>query len=434
MKYKDKIIIAILVLVMALSASYAADAYQSFLKIKDKTIRLHIIANSNSIEDQNLKLKIRNEIIKETSEKFTNISSKEESEEIIISKLEDIKVIAEKTIKENGYNYPVKVFYGNFDFPRKQYDDIILPAGRYDAVRVVIGEGVGDNWWCVMFPALCFVDFGKADDTDETFDTETEEKLSEILTEEEIEMIKIGRGLLDIKLKSKIVEIIERGKIENAGIDAEEDDEEVYAAVSSITWGARGETVREIQRRLKDWGYYTGNVDGIFGEKTFAAVKEFQRKNGLDSDGIVGPKTAEALGINLRKADITYDEKKESGSSVSRYDNVYLLARAVYGESRGEPYVGKVAVAAVILNRVEHPDFPNTIAGVIYQPGAFTAVSDGQIQLQPDESSIKAANDAINGWDPSYGCRYYWNPATATSKWIWSRSVVIKIGKHWFGN
>lgn len=111
-----------------------------------------------------------------------------------------------------------------------------------------------------------------------------------------------------------------------------------------------------------------------------------------------------------------------------------MLAKTIHAEARGEPYVGKVAVGAVILNRVKHPSFPNTIAGVVYQPLAFTAVADGQINLEPDKDSIKAARDSINGWDPTYGCRYYWNPATSTSKWIWSRKVVIKIGKHWFGN
>lgn len=193
-----------------------------------------------------------------------------------------------------------------------------------------------------------------------------------------------------------------------------------------LYWGSRGEDVRKVQDRLSRWGYYTGSVDGVYGARTYRAVRRFQAKNGLAVDGIVGPNTAAALGISLRDT--------ATRSSVSRNDNVYLLARAIHGESRGEPYIGKVAVAAVILNRVEHPSFPNSIASVIYQPGAFTAVSDGQINLQPDQDSIKAARDALNGWDPTYGCRYYWNPATATSKWIWSRKVIVKIGKHWFGN
>lgn len=194
-----------------------------------------------------------------------------------------------------------------------------------------------------------------------------------------------------------------------------------------IYWGSSGENVKEAQRRLKDWGYYDGAIDGIYGSETYRATREFQRKNGLTVDGIIGPGTANALGISLA-------DSQTANGGVTRDDNVYLLARAIHGEARGEPYVGKVAVAAVILNRVDNPSFPNSIAGVIYQPLAFTAVADGQINLAPDEESLKAARDALNGWDPTYGCVYYWNPATATSKWIWTREKVIQIGKHWFGN
>ena len=123
------------------------------------------------------------------------------------------------------------------------------------------------------------------------------------------------------------------------------------------------------------------------------------------------------------------------GQNTGRTSDAQLLARAINGEARGEPYEGQVAVGAVILNRVKSPDFPNTIAGVIYQRGAFTAVADGQINvpIDPNSTVYKAAQDALNGWDPTHGCLYYWNPATATSKWIWSRKVVVKIGKHNFG-
>lgn len=194
-----------------------------------------------------------------------------------------------------------------------------------------------------------------------------------------------------------------------------------------LYWGSSGDLVREAQRRMKNWGYYYGSVDGVYGSRTYRGVRRFQRNNGLAVDGIIGPNTAEALGIYL-------EGSQSTSGGVTRDDNVYLMARAIYGESRGEPYLGKVAVAAVILNRVENPSFPNSIAGVVYQPGAFTAVSDGQINLTPDNEAIKAARDALNGWDPTYGCLYYWNPATATSRWIWSREKVIEIGKHWFGN
>ncbi len=175
---------------------------------------------------------------------------------------------------------------------------------------------------------------------------------------------------------------------------------------------------KQIQQRLKELGYYTGNIDGIIGSQSLRAIKNFQRDYGLTVDGIVGPKTLSALGLS-------------SSSSYTSQD-LYLLAKCVHAEARGEPYVGQVAVAAVILNRVDSPEFPNTISGVIYQPWAFTAVNDGQINLEPNDSAYSAAKDALNGWDPTYGCLYYYNPKTATSEWIWSRTPVVTIGEHVF--
>lgn len=206
------------------------------------------------------------------------------------------------------------------------------------------------------------------------------------------------------------------------------------AKEAAIYWGMTGAKVTEIQQKLKQWGYYDGPIDGAYGGGTFEAVKRFQAKNGLAVDGTVGDKTAAAMGISL-------GGKPSGGGTApkpqppSRGDNdgdVYLLAKAVHGEARGEPYLGKVAVAAVVMNRVRDPKFPNSIAGVIYQPGAFTAVSDGQIHLTPDSESLRAARDALNGWDPTYGAIYYYNPAVATNKWIWSRPVHLTIGKHKF--
>ena len=194
----------------------------------------------------------------------------------------------------------------------------------------------------------------------------------------------------------------------------------------NLRYGSRGDKVKELQQKLKRWGYYTGSIDSIFGSGTQAAVKNFQKKNGLTADGIVGPKTAAALGMNLTSS------SSSSGSSSSSSGDLYLLARLVHGEARGEPYKGKVAVAAVVLNRVKSSSFPNTIAGVIYQRGAFDAVSDGQINMQPDDESIRAARDAMNGWDPSNGCLYYYNPKTATSRWMLSRPVLLHIGQHAF--
>lgn len=181
-------------------------------------------------------------------------------------------------------------------------------------------------------------------------------------------------------------------------------------------------SVKTYQQKLKSWGYYTGAVDGVKGAKTVSAVKSFQRKNGLTADGIVGNATAKAMGISV------------SAGTNSSYTNndTYLLAKAVYSEARGEPYVGQVAIAAVILNRVKSSAFPNTVAGVIYQPWAFTAVHDGQFELEPNATAYQAARDALNGWDPTYGSIYYYNPRTATNTWIRSRKVTTTIGKHVF--
>lgn len=192
--------------------------------------------------------------------------------------------------------------------------------------------------------------------------------------------------------------------------------------------GSSGSDVEKIQSRLKQWGYYDGPVDGVFGQATEDAVKFFQRRNGITADGVVGDRTAAAIGITIGSDGGAY---KPSGGGTTSGD-VYLLARAIYGEARGEPYAGQVAVAAVILNRVASAKFPNSIAGVIYQPGAFTCVSDGQINLTPDETAIRAARDALNGWDPSGGAIYYFNPNTATSAWIWSRPLIVVIGRHRF--
>ena len=195
--------------------------------------------------------------------------------------------------------------------------------------------------------------------------------------------------------------------------------------VALSKYGSRGEEVRQIQTKLKRWGYLKGNVDGIYGSQTQKAVRYFQSKNGLKVDGIAGKQTLEAMGIYKSSGN-------NSGSSSSNSNDLNLLARVIYGESRGEPYNGQVAVAAVVLNRVKSSSFPNTISGVVYQKGAFDAVKDGQINLTPNETAKKAARDALNGWDPSYGAIYYFNPKTATNKWIWSRPMTVTIGRHRF--
>lgn len=188
-------------------------------------------------------------------------------------------------------------------------------------------------------------------------------------------------------------------------------------------YGSSGSEVRQIQTKLKNWGYYSGRIDGIFGTETKNAVVWFQRKNGLTADGIAGPVTLRAMGI------YTASSGGHTGGSQSDYQ---LLARLISAEARGEPYAGQVAVGAVVLNRVEHPSFPGSISGVIYQKGAFSCLSDGQFDQPIAESAYRAAQDALNGYDPSGGAIYYYNPSTATSQWIRSRPIIAVIGRHAF--
>lgn len=189
--------------------------------------------------------------------------------------------------------------------------------------------------------------------------------------------------------------------------------------------GSRGEEVKQIQTVLKDRELYEGNIDGIYGSQTEKAVIQFQKQMGLTPDGIVGPKTLSAMGLGEVPSGVT-------GIGGYSTNEVALLARIISAESRGEPYAGQVAVGAVILNRVAHPSFPNTLAGVIYQPGAFSCLDDGGVNAAVADSAYRAARDAINGSDPSGGALYYYNPAKATSQWIFSRPIITVIGQHRF--
>ncbi len=190
--------------------------------------------------------------------------------------------------------------------------------------------------------------------------------------------------------------------------------------------GSRGDEVKQIQTKLKQWGYYQGAVDGIYGNQTEKAVRWFQSKNGLTVDGIAGKQTLAAIGISAGGGG------GGGGSSPVSSNDQALLARIISAEARGEPYTGQVAVGACVLNRVKHPSFPNTLAGVVYQPGAFTAITDGQIKEAVTESARKAAQDALNGWDPSGGAIYYFNPDKTSNKWIRTRPVIKRIGSHLF--
>ena len=197
------------------------------------------------------------------------------------------------------------------------------------------------------------------------------------------------------------------------------------ALAASYRQGDSGSAVTTIQTKLKRWGYFDGPVDGVYGSKTTKAVRSFQQKN-----GVAGPATLKALGMEQTSQNSGSSQTGSSGGNAS--GDVALLAKVISAEARGEPYDGQVAVGAVILNRIAHPSFPNTLAGVVYEPGAFTCMVDGQIDQPIASSAYQAARDALNGADPSGGAIYYFNPVTATSAWIWSRPLLTVIGKHRF--
>ena len=210
-----------------------------------------------------------------------------------------------------------------------------------------------------------------------------------------------------------------------------ENNYQIIEPTAIINSSSSSQDIKLVQTKLKNWGYYKGKVDGIYGSQTKSAVRLFQKRNGLKVDGIVGNKTLAAMGISPSKL------QGGSGSSTSGTNgysssDVALLARLIHAEARGESYTGQVAVGAVVLNRVKSSSFPNTISGVIYQPYAFTCVNDGQINLSPNSTAFSAARDAMNGWDPSYGALYYYNPKVATSSWIYTRPTIITIGRHVF--
>lgn len=210
-----------------------------------------------------------------------------------------------------------------------------------------------------------------------------------------------------------------------------------------IYWGCTGGDVVKVQNRLSQWGYYRGPVDGIYGPKTFQAVKRFQARNGLNPDGVVGKNTWERLGYAVRRTNVAWGGREEPGevpawspaanARTRDRNGTWLLAKVIAGEARGEPYLGKVAVGAVLLNRVQSSAFPDTLAGVVYQPLAFESVSNGQYNRPVDEESLRAARQAMNGWDPTNGALFFWNPAKRVSPWIWTRNITMRVGRHVFG-
>lgn len=200
----------------------------------------------------------------------------------------------------------------------------------------------------------------------------------------------------------------------------------------NLYWGSSGSKVRAVQQRLKDWGYYKGPVDGYYSGNTAAAVRKFQARHGLVADGVVGPRTRVAMGLETVPKKFTYTTSTKG--FVSNHDSVNLLARVIMGEAADEPYIGKVAVGAVLLNRVRSSQFPNTLAGVVYQPLAFESVSNGQYNRAISQEALRAAQDALAGYDPTGGALFFWNPSKPVNRWIWSRKIITQIGDHVFAH
>lgn len=217
-------------------------------------------------------------------------------------------------------------------------------------------------------------------------------------------------------VKSLIISLCVFAAVAVIGLSLQPDRSE--PALSQV--GSRGKEVTAIQEELKARGLFTVGVTGYYGQETRKAVLKFQKQQGISQTGIAGPITLKALGISVGNIPAATEA------------NIYLLARIISAEARGEPYTGQVAVGAVVLNRIEHPSFPDTLSGVIYQNGAFTAITDGQFNQPISDSAYRAARDALNGWDPTGGCIYYYNPDKTSNKWIRSRPVVLRIGAHLF--
>lgn len=203
----------------------------------------------------------------------------------------------------------------------------------------------------------------------------------------------------------------------------------------TLFWGSRGGDVVTVQQKLRQWGYYHGFTDGVYGSATYRAVLDFQRRNGLRPDGVVGPRTWAALGYNVPANEITSPaavNASVSRGAVSTSQDVLLLARVIEGEAADEPLYGKIAVGAVIMNRVKSSAFPNTVAGVIFQPHAFESVTNGHYTRPLTKESIIAARQAMAGYDPTGGATFFWNPAKNVSPWIWGRQIIARIGRHMF--
>ena len=360
-------------------------------------LRLHVVAASDLPEDQRIKLCVRDAVQAAYAEHAKESASMLENTRTMLPALQ---AAAEQAARAEGYHGPVTVSLEQVAFDERKLDGLTFPAGIYPALMVRLGPAQGHNCWGLVDRELALASAQVPDDAGTTLREQGEIRWTLHLPH------LISRWIGVVVLSLLLVSLLA-----------------LSASASVVAWGSRGSQVSLVQQKLKQYGYYDGAVDGVFGKETYNAVVWFQEKNGLKADGAVGPSTAAALGITLTGT---------VSASTYQESEVRILARLVSGEARGEPYVGQVAVAAVVLNRVKSPAFPNTISGVIFQTGAFDAVWDGQFDMEPTENSVRAARDALNGWDPTGGCLYYYNPSTATNSWIWTRQVQLTIGKHAF--
>ena len=366
-------------------------------------LRLHVVANSDDAEDQRVKLCVRDAVQDAYQARAAQGEPMlKQAQEM----LPELQMAAEKAARQEGFDGSVTATIENIAFDARELDGLTIPAGIYPALMVRLGDAQGHNWWGLLdrdaalsaaevnAPGLCIWTSGGVQWT---------LSLPALFAQWFLggnRMSRRSRGLALLALMLCCMTL--------------------SASAAVVAWGSRGAQVTLIQQKLKQYGYFDGTVDGVFGRDTYNAVVWFQKKNGLTADGAVGPSTAAALGVSLSGGTVAASSYQES--------EIRVLARLVNGEARGEPYIGQVAVAAVVLNRVKSSAFPNTISGVVFQTGAFDAVWDGQFDLEPTANAIRAARDAMNGWDPTGGCLYYYNPATATNSWIWTRQVQLSIG------
>ena len=464
---KSQIILysVMLFIVLGLMVGYA---YSQSCKIntfsndyKENLIRFHVLANSDSEEDQALKLKVRDKVISYLKPKLEDSESISQSEKIILNEKDKLMDICKETIKQNGYNYDVSINLGYSKFPTKQYSSVVLPAGEYKSLKIIIGKGQGKNWWCVMFPPLCFVD-----EQNNVIDKETDEKLKKVLTKDEYELIveKDKKNINNLQIKFKIVEVFQ--KILN--LEKEDKISIINIKKESFFMGRYYKIVLSFVLAI----FMMTNTIFAYGEKSLNIInithlfKQIQQikfaqlesstlqsqykfdlsENTMDKKlvKITIPNLQDTKNKSIKdystlanNTQQTKEAEKEDTEECQQVMNlsdeqINLLSKLVAAEARGESYEGQVAVAAVVLNRVQDSRFPDSIEGVIYQKNAFSVVRNGYIKAERTEESDKAVKDALYGNDPTNNAIYFWNPDISTCNWINTLNPHLRIGNHVF--